>query len=182
MLLKDFIQQYRITRNIKRFSMETVTRPQDLAGHGYSVGSLFYLLCLEKGFEPFPREIFLAMNHDFAETYTGDLNKRVKDKDSATIVAWDTIELHTLPARILNYTDKHLQDLFSPEAYRLFLLADALDALLYCSEEVQGGNQHMIDAYDHYTNSIRKFVETELSRQDNSADWIDTLNSLKGIE
>lgn len=149
MNIEDFLSQYRITRNIKRFSMETVISPQDLAGHGYGVANIYALLCKSKYGEVEGEHLFLVMNHDFVETYTGDLNKHIKDRTSDTQESWAIIERETVPVHLRYMTDEDLEGSLGI-TYHLFMLADALDAWLYTTEEVKKGNSHIAHAQKYY--------------------------------
>lgn len=182
MEFKHYLSQQRIMRNIKRFSMETVIHPQNLADHGYNVGTIFYLLCKAKGVELTADKLFMVMNHDFAETYTGDLNKRVKEKDCATMEAWNTIEWRSIPCEVMYLSDASIARDLTSEEYRLFLLADALDAFFYCVEEVNKGNTYLKEAKTHYYDAIEKLFNTYTRENEEWFKFLwDPFNGLHGI-
>jgi len=156
MKFEDYLVKYNTLKSIKRFNMETVSDPQDLCGHGYSVGTLFYLLCKEYNVEISASVLFLVMNHDFAETYTGDLNKQIKDKNKHTKTAWEIIENSSLPGHLLGYTDTQIRQSLNDCQFLMFQLADALDAFLYCHREVAKGNSLLINAKNYYHQKVGK--------------------------
>lgn len=154
MKMKDFLEQYKVLKNIKRFSMETVVHPQNLCDHGYNVGTLFYLICKELKVHISSDDLFLVMNHDFAETYTGDLNKRVKDKNSTTKKAWREIESEVVPPNSSQYKGYDIQCVLATEEYEIFQLADEMDAYLYCKKELSSGNKNLDPSAKFYILSI----------------------------
>lgn len=181
--LSEFIKQYRITHNVKRFSMESVIAPQNIASHGYGVGSLFFLLCRAKGVECTAEELFGAMNHDFVETYTGDLNKKIKDMNTDTKEAWDTIEGSIVPIHAFSLTDKNLKNrVFREEVYPLLLMADYLEALLYCREEEGKGNSFLKKAREHYVVAVKALCLEQIKESSvtvgTNVSWINSLNAI----
>lgn len=181
MNLRDYVSQYRITRNIKRFGMETVIHPQDLAGHGYGVANLFYLFCKAKKIPVSAKSMFLVMNHDFAETFTGDLNKRVKDQTEETSTAWGIIERKSVPGHLSQFTDEGLKEELSRDEYEMFTLADCMDAYLYCFEEYESGNRHLMRAMNHYGQKLTNYYMVSIGDMDNESDWVDTLQEIKEV-
>lgn len=157
MTLDDFLHKYPILRSIKRFNMERVIHPQDLCGHGYAVGSLFYLLCKEFDIELTADILFLVMNHDFVESITGDLNKLLKDKNNDTKQAWATIEAECVPRHLQGYTDANIREqlrAYNPNVEKIFNLADYMDAGLYCLQELGLGNTYLQNAYEYYQRKV----------------------------
>lgn len=166
MNLEEYMKQYHILRNIKRFSMESTIRPQDLCGHGYSVGTIFYILCQSMGIRVSADTLFLAMNHDYVESYTGDLNKLLKEKNATTKGAWNVLEAQCVPDHLNHLTDvgiiSHIKNTYGDTANtveQILHLADALDAYLYCSEEVKLGNQFLTKAMEHYDKRVTELFE-----------------------
>lgn len=159
MTLDDFTEKYSTLRSIRRFNMMPTIRTQDLCGHGYGVGCIFFLLCKEFDIEISAELLFLVMNHDFVESYTGDLNKIVKMKNEATQEAWSILESESVPPNLRGFTDKVLEaklEAHGPNTLKVFQLADCMDAGLYCMEEIKLGNLHLEEPYRKY----QKWVET----------------------
>jgi len=147
MQLKDYLEKYDTLKNIKRFNMETVTEPQNLCDHGHGVGTLFYLLCKEMGVPISVDTLFMVMNHDFAEAYTSDLNRRVKDRTEKTSEAWKVIENSNLPLSLICWTDESIKSSLGgfdgTARYKVFQIADEWEAMGYCLREVKRGNTYM---------------------------------------
>jgi len=165
--LEEFMKQYPVLRNIKRFSMESTIRPQDLCGHGYAVGTIFYLLCKGFGINLSGETLFIIMNHDYVESYTGDLNKLLKEKNATTKNAWRTLEAQCIPDHLGDFTDAGISAHFkfvygdlSGTLEKIFKLSDSLDAYLYTSEEVKLGNTFLSRACSHYEEVVNNlFLE-----------------------
>jgi 5'-deoxynucleotidase YfbR-like HD superfamily hydrolase len=159
MNLDQYLNSRRTLRNIKRFNMETVIQPQNLCEHGYGVTTLFYLLCKDLKIALSSKDLFLIMQHDFLESLTGDLNKKIKDKSSATKMAWEVIE-YECGEDLQEYSDKSIQKQLQDDdrKYQVFLLADAMDAMLYCQDEVRLGNSHLKNAFIYYKNKVEDIV------------------------
>jgi len=159
MNLKMYHEKYDVLKNIKRFAMERVIEPQNLCDHGYGVGSLFYLICESSNIEVTAKDLFRVMNHDFAETYTGDINRIVKEFSPSSSVCWYTIEEEVIPSNLKEYTDKGMEDHMSQEKIEIFKLADNLDAFMYCEREYKSGNTHLSFAGHRYRAKIRTQLE-----------------------
>ncbi|DAC71836.1 MAG TPA: hypothetical protein DSN98_08325 [Thermoplasmata archaeon] len=188
MTIKDYIEKNRTMRAIKRFNMEAVIHPQSLSCHGYGVGTLFYLLCTTKGVEITAEDLFMIMNHDFAETFTGDLNKQIKNHSIKTITAWEQIEREILPSHLFPLSDEGLSMSLTNETYPLFLFSDAMEAWLYTSEEISKGNTCLVNAHAHYRNLLCKMIlEFEKEKfflqdkeEDKRQNWVMFLDYMKG--
>jgi putative hydrolase of HD superfamily len=150
MQLENYIDNYRTLKNIKRFSMESIHSIQDLCGHGYGVANIFYLLCKELHIKITEEDLFMALNHDFAEAYTGDLNRLVKDKNERTQKAWSIIENEILPKELENWTMENICKKLGSEKAEVLKIADELDAFLFCTEEVNKGNTYMERPKNYY--------------------------------
>jgi 5'-deoxynucleotidase YfbR-like HD superfamily hydrolase len=168
MQLNDYISKYSVLRNIKRFSMESVIHPQDLCGHGYSVGTLFYLICYEFMIPIEIEDLFVAMNHDFVETYTGDINRKVKETSSQVQIAWSIMERRIVPEHLQRYTDeeisKHFLRYSDDRQYSAFLMADAYEAYLYTREEIEKGNSKLNQANEYYMKETKRLFSLLIER------------------
>ena len=172
MNIVDYLEKRKTLRNIKRFNMEKVLHSQNLCEHGFNVANLYMLICDMLGFQYTKKEVFLVMNHDFAECYTGDLNLAIKSKAPEL---WEEFEEKLVPSHIP--TDKNIEAYFSQnstqEKYELFLFVDALEAYLYCLDEVTMGNKFMKKARDIYFDKLSKM---------NPNLFFSVLNTLKSQE
>lgn len=163
-MTRDFYMNHvrKGTQNIKRFGMEDVTKPQNLADHGYQVMNLFLIACDFMAYNPTVKELDKVLNHDAIETLTGDLNKVVKEWNETTKKAWAMIELEIVPSEAAIYLD----DGWHPEGdgpntftkhqkfEDLWKFCDAMDAYLYCLEERQRGNQNLISVEGYYLSKL----------------------------
>ena len=172
MNIQDFLKHRRTLKNIKRFNMETKIHEQNLCEHGFNVANLYILICEMLNLQYTKKEIFLVMNHDFSECYTGDLNLAIKSKVPEL---WDKFEEVIVPSHIP--TDENIHWFFKteskPEKYDVFLFADAYDAYLYCKEEVNMGNKYMERPYKLYRDKLNSMNPTlfyTLSKQGENDD------------
>jgi 5'-deoxynucleotidase YfbR-like HD superfamily hydrolase len=161
MNLDLFLSKRDVLSSIKRFNMDHVNRPQNLCDHGYNVGTLFYLFCQECNVDLSAKELFLVMNHDFLEAFTGDLNKKIKDLNVTTKDCWQTIERECSKnfSEIYEYTDKSIKESFTIIKRILFELADSFDAFLYCIQERKSGNLNLKDPEKYYHQKCLKLQE-----------------------
>jgi 5'-deoxynucleotidase YfbR-like HD superfamily hydrolase len=144
--------------------MERVLQPQDLCGHGYAVGTIFYLLCKEFEIEISAETLFLVMQHDFIESITGDLNTLIKNRNKETEQAWDVIEKECVPRHLEGFTDLAIREQLraeDPNLEKIFNLADYMDAGLFCLQELGMGNGYLQKAYEHYQRKVEE-VNNEL--------------------
>jgi len=144
-------------KNIKRFQMEHVIHTQDLGNHGHGVASVFYRLYHMSGVvleELSAKDMFIVMNHDLAETFTGDLNTVIKNRNASTKEAWTVIEREGLPEGFTSWSDEGIEASLGSEKYALFCLADMIDALWYCEREASIGNSHAERIAQYYRGKI----------------------------
>lgn len=155
MTIWDFLKNRRILKTISRFNMETILHKQNLCEHGFNVANLYIFICEMLGFSYTTKEIFLVMNHDFSECYTGDLNLHIKNKIPHL---WEEIENDIIPKHIPTDSDikQYFKEYSTPEKYDLFLFADAFDAYLYCFDEKNLGNKFMIKPFKYYYSKLIK--------------------------
>lgn len=144
-MTRDFYMKHvrKGTQNIKRFQMEDVLKPQSLAEHGYHTANLFLIACDFTSYNPTVKELDKVLNHDVIETLTGDLNKLVKELNSETIEAWKIIEEQVLKehsVRLGIYVDYWME---GTSFDRLLKFCDAMEAYLYCHEEILRGNRQL---------------------------------------
>lgn len=169
MELQEFLKQRTTMTTIKRFSMVKVLHPQSLSCHGYNVGSLFCLLCDHFGVDIKAVELFMVMQHDFVESYTGDLNAHIKDQNEETKHAWRVLEESTVPNSLHPYTEKGLENILKGVKDLLFRLADQMDAYLFCKDERKMGNTFIDGPLFRYkvriTNTVHDLNTYLLSRE-----------------
>lgn len=156
---EEYLVQYPILKNIKRFAMEVIIEPQNLCDHAYNVATIFYLLCKDLNVPLSAQLLFKVLQHDFVETYTGDINRKVKEHNDATKASWAVIEKQKVPENLLKYTDEKLTEDFTFTQRQLFEIADMFDALMYCSMEVGRGNNWMQIPKALCAKKIKSFIE-----------------------
>lgn len=160
--LDTYLNKYYTLRNIKRFHMESVLSQQNLADHGHGVASLFYIICKELNIKINSEDLFLVMQHDFAETYTGDINKAVKEINEATSSAWNIIEEEAVPTNTIKFLDEKIKEQLNEGQNFAFQLADEFDAMLYCFGEYRKGNKFIIDPLRKYLSKVMQRIESHL--------------------
>lgn len=171
MTLDMFLRKRGVLRNIKRFSMEHTIKEQNLCEHGFIVANLFCLLSKEIGESISSKDVMLVMNHDFAEVFTGDLNRAVKEKSIRSMTLWEEFEQETIPEDCKQYTDYEIRKELSPKTLLIFELADNLCALLYTLDELLLGNRHLEHAFQFYRAKVLE------KSQSLSPKLFDTINS-----
>lgn len=155
MNLETYLRSRGPLRNINRFQMEFTIKKQNLCEHGYSVGCLFYLICKMADIAITTEDLFLAMNHDFIESLTGDLNQIVKGKNEETEKAWVTIEDSVSTSETKKFTDAQAERSLGKRKLEILKLADALEAYLYTTEELRLGNTALLSANRYYENKVK---------------------------
>lgn len=138
---------------INRWGLMRNTRPENLAEHGFDTAFLAHALAVIKnrrfggGADP-GRAVLLAMYHDAAEIFTGDLPTPVKYFSAEIRGAYREVERASL-SRLLSYLPDDLATDYADvlfaneedgELLRIVKAADRLSALIKCLEEEKAGN------------------------------------------
>lgn len=150
MLLKQ-IKMAREAGSIKRFHAVRTIKEETIGEHSFNMVNLVMILTEGKA----SRELILAaITHDMGEWAVGDIPSQIKkalppelriEVDKREYDAIRTIH-PILPG--LDETDLHL-----------LKLADNLDGLLKCIDELKMGNQHVIPCGERYCGYIQDLVE-----------------------
>lgn len=138
--------------NVKRYHTASIIKEETVGHHSFNVANL--LMIMTNGQCPH-RLIVAALLHDMGEPKTGDLPspvkvglpKEVQDK-------LEEIEHRALRA-IHPYADLDL----SEEEGRLLSLADKIDGLLKCREELRMGNKEAIVIGERYISYILSLTD-----------------------
>jgi len=162
MNIENYLDKRKTMISIKRFEMEFVLRPQNLCEHGHGTATLFYLFCKEFGVEINEDILFILMNHDFAETFTGDMNRLIRNKNEKTKEAWSVLEEETLPEELKPWSDKGIENILTEDQLLLFKLSDEMEAYLYCFEEHTLGNRYIYGPIERYAQILSsRIIECE---------------------
>lgn len=138
---------------INRWGLMRNTRQENLAEHSFDTAYIAHALALIKnkrfgGNVDTGRIVLLAMYHDAAEIFTGDLPTPVKYYGPEIKAAYKKVERSSLE-RLLSYLPDDLlpcyEDLMIPRGedtglWKIVKAADKLSALIKCIEEEKAGN------------------------------------------
>ncbi len=180
-----FAYLYRL-RYIKRWSLMRNTTKETVAEHSYHVALLVHMLC-EIGNRLFGRQLSseraatMALFHDAAEVFTGDIPTPVKHHNPKMLASFR--ELETLAAdRLLAMVPAPLREAYEPliggsprtadnsaepdpetaELKRYLKAADLLDAYLKCMSELSSGNREFAVAKGQTEHALAKLEMPEV--------------------
>jgi 5'-deoxynucleotidase YfbR-like HD superfamily hydrolase len=108
---------------IKRWQIVRTIRQQTVAAHSYYVSLYFIELCKVSGIALTPEAIAWVLEHDFEETHTGDIPTPAKENIT------------------FNNVKRTNQYFMNKDEYKIFKMADLLDALFFLIEERLVGNK-----------------------------------------
>ena len=141
---------------VKRYHTRSVLKEQTVAEHTFGVLSILFIICEEVG----PALFQAALTHDVAEATTGD------------------VPAHTRRALRENGTSDPLKDLeevllrengvympLTHEEERLLKMADVLDGMRYCAQELSMGNRTIRDIYYRYREYARELNPTPIEQR-----------------
>ncbi len=155
-------------RYIDRWSLMRNTRKENVAEHTYITAMVAHALCVIKN-EFYGGKLnadyaaTLALYHEAAEVFTGDLPTPVKYHSDEIRSAYKSIE-HKAEKKLLDFLPEKLrkyyasavsQDKASPE-YAYVKYADKIAALIKCKEELAAGNAEFKAAEASAENALRK--------------------------
>ncbi|MBM7568200.1 5'-deoxynucleotidase [Paenibacillus sacheonensis] len=147
---------YRL-RYIERWSLMRNTTRESVAEHSYHVALLAHMLC-EIGNRLFGRSLdadraaSMALFHDAAEVFTGDIPTPVKHHNPKMLANFREIEAMAAE-RLLGMVPEPLRDAYEPliigsgtdaeqdELLKMVKAADLLDAYMKCLSELSSGNR-----------------------------------------
>ncbi|MDR3552795.1 MAG: 5'-deoxynucleotidase [Clostridia bacterium] len=152
---------------INRWGLMRNTRPENLEEHSLEVAVIAHTLCQLRntrfaGSVNGERAALLAIYHDVAEIFTGDLPTPVKYFSAEIREAYRKVEAVSL-RRLLQSLPQDLRPGYEPllfpqpgdaELWQLIKAADKLSALIKCIEEEKAGNTEFKQAASAQLKSI----------------------------
>lgn len=154
---------YRL-QHIRRWSLMRSTAPENVAQHSFHVALLAHLLCTIANVQ-FGRSLnadraaALALFHDAAEVFTGDIATPVKHGNARLLSSFREMEA-AAAERLVSMIPEPMRDEYAPllapdaaglneeeaELHVYVKAADRLDAYLKCVMEVASGNREFAAA------------------------------------
>lgn len=162
---------------IQRWSLMRSTSPENVAEHSYHVALLAHMLC-HIGNVFFGRQLnadraaSLALFHDAAEVFTGDIATPVKHNNPRLLGSFREME-QIAAERLAGMVPPELQAVYGPllhpdtvdeqesELLLYVKAADRLDAYLKCTREVAAGNREFAAAKEQTLAKIRQMKLAE---------------------
>ena len=154
----DFFALISRMKYIVRWSLMRNSQSEDIQQHSHSAAVIAHALGVIRrdvfGGEADPGELAaIALYHDAAEIYTGDLPTPIKYHSREIKTAYDEVEdlavsklLSTLPPALRASYDALLTAGRDEKRYELVKAADKLSAYIKCIEERKAGNREFLSA------------------------------------
>jgi len=149
------IERIRAAGSIKRFHTARVIKEETVAEHSLNVAAL--VLVLTEG-EASRNLLVRAMTHDHGEAAIGDIPANIKSR--MPLEARQELELKESEEVELMFPGLSTLHL-SAEEERILHLADRLDGLLKCTDEVKMGNQHLTIIGERYCEYLADLTSTD---------------------
>jgi 5'-deoxynucleotidase YfbR-like HD superfamily hydrolase len=125
--------------NVKRFHCHNTIRENTVAAHSWGVATILLHIC-----DPSPNLMRLALYHDVFEHLTGDVPYTSKRDNPEVKTAMDLAEERAAKVMEIDTTWNIL-----PGEEELFKLADMLDFMVFCTEEIEMGNNGIEDLWQN---------------------------------
>lgn len=144
---------------IRRWSLMRNTQEENIQEHALQTAMIAYHLCvlsnLHFGGQTDPRQAaVLAMYHDAAEIFTGDMPTPVKYFNEKMRRTYGDVEqmareklVQTLPPELQAWYEPLLCHAEEDPVWPFVKAADTLSAYLKCRQELAAGNREFADAY-----------------------------------
>ena len=140
---------------VTRYHTQYMVKPENVAEHTFNILNLLYIMTSGKVSY---RLITAALNHDQGEYISGDIPSPVKrgfDNDARRAV--DALE-----EGAIKVIHPYFEEQMTAEEAWMLKLADQLDGVIKCTEEVQLGNRSMVPCGDNY----RAYIEDVMAGRD----------------
>ncbi|MCI1248199.1 MAG: 5'-deoxynucleotidase [Megasphaera sp.] len=161
---------------IRRWGLMHNTQEENIQEHTLQTAMIAYQLCLMSntyyGGHTDPREAaVLAMYHDVAEIYTGDMPTPVKYFSEDMHRTYAQVEI-LAQQRLIRLLPPELRDAYKPmicaaednPVWPFVKAADTLSAYLKCVQEVAAGNREFKDARETIGAKLKDMAMPEVER------------------
>lgn len=164
----DLIINYdRGMRDVYRFATSYTAKRQNIAEHGGLVAILFIEICHEEEIDINEYEILYILRHDIMERITGDLPRPIKDEmGNEWLKAEKKLSLRNKYLPYYVDSNSIFEGLNKKKA--IFEAAEALEALMFCEEELRVGNKsdEILSAINYYDNKLIDYRKVYSSIED----------------
>jgi 5'-deoxynucleotidase YfbR-like HD superfamily hydrolase len=143
------IKAARKAGRVMRYHNREVFRPEDVAQHTFNMMNLIMIMTEGTASQNLLKA---ALLHDQGEYVTGDIPSPVKRLINSS-------ELGTMELSGVNFIHRHGVPLLTDWQQEILKLADNLDGLLRCTEEVGRGNWDMLEVGNTYVLYLGKQLE-----------------------
>lgn len=133
----DFILKGGRTR---RYHTNATIRDQNVAEHSFFVAWLYVLMYGNDDLEP----ILASLYHDIAEGTVGDIPSPVKRESDVLKRLLDDAEERALAGACLS------KPVLTTEQNRRLKMADNMEGLLHCADELRRGNKDAREIFDNF--------------------------------
>jgi len=130
---------------VKRYHTVNTINPNTVAHHSFGVAWLVHLLTDGCSYDL----IIAALAHDLAEQVTGDISSPTKRRFPVMAEMVQQME-----DEILESHGMFVQ--LTAADQRILKMADCLDGMLFCINEIELGNAAVIEVYNRYQNYVQE--------------------------
>jgi len=151
-MLLNNIKQAREAGIVKRFHAVRTIKEETVAEHSFNVVNLILVLTDGKA----SRNLILAaLTHDMGEIAVGDIPSQIKKALPVQV----SIEIDRRECEAVERIHPNLHANIDETELHLLHLADNLDGLLKCTDELKMGNHHIIPVGERYIGYIQNLIE-----------------------
>lgn len=165
----NFFAMHSRMKYINRWSLMRNTQSENLSEHSNDVAAISHALAVIRnkrfgGNVNAERAAVLGLYHDMPEIITGDMPTPVKYYSSEMRSQFAEIENNAVNKILSMLPDdmkEEYESLFFPvkgdgELHKIVKAADKISALIKCIQEIAGGNNEFVKAYQSTLNSIEQ--------------------------